>query len=194
MFKSIKEKFEKDILPRREELFGVKNIMAAPRIQKVVLNSRIKRGGAVTEEMVVSTLKKITGQQPVITKARLSISNFKIREGMAVGAVATLRGERALTFLDKLINVALPRVRDFSGLSTRGLDGRGNLTIGFNEHTVFPEVAGDDLAHLHGLEATVVTTAKNREQGLALLKELGFPFKRVEEKKEKRKKKEKKNV
>lgn len=191
MFTSIKEKFEKQVLPRRQELFGVKNIMAAPRIQKVALNSRIKRGGNVTEEMVVNTLKKITGQQPVITKARLSISNFKIREGMAVGARVTLRGERALTFLDKLINVALPRVRDFSGLSARGLDGRGNLTIGFNEHTVFPESAGDDLAHLHGLEVTVVTTAKNREQGLTLLKELGFPFKKVEEKKEKKKKEKK---
>lgn len=191
MFTSIKEKFEKQVLPRREELFGVENIMAAPRIQKVVLNSRIKHGGNVTEEMVVNTLKKITGQQPVITKARQSISNFKIREGMPVGAVVTLRGGRALTFLDKLINVALPRVRDFSGLSKRGLDNRGNLTVGFGEHTVFPEVAGDDLAHLHGLEVTVVTTAKNREQGLILLQELGFPFKKVEEKKEKKKKEKK---
>lgn len=193
MFKSIKEKFNQDVIPRRKELFGVDNIMAVPRIQKVVLNSRIKRGGNVTEEMVINTLRKISGQEPIKTKARISISNFKIREGMVVGAQITLRGGRMFDFLDKVINVTLPRVRDFSGLSTRGFDQGGNLTVGFIEHTVFPEVAGDDLAHLHGLEMTVVTTAKNKEHGLLLLKELGFPFKKVEEKKEKRKKKEKKD-
>lgn len=178
MYKSIKDKFNKDVLPQRAELFGVKNIMATPRIAKVVINARIKRGGNVTEEIVGKTLEKITGQKPIFTKSRQSISNFKIRAGMVVGAKVTLRGERALDFLDKFINVVLPRVRDFSGLPTTGFDGHGNLTIGLREHTVFPEVGGDDMAHLHGLELTIATTAGNDQAGLTLLSALGFPFKK----------------
>lgn len=177
MFKSIQQKFKDNVIPKRAELFGVKNIMATPRVSKVVLNARVRRGGNVGEEIVGQTLERITGQKPIMTRARQSISNFKIRAGMVVGAKATLRGRRALDFLDKFINVVLPRVRDFSGLATKGLDGHGNFTVGLPEHIVFPEVASDDMAHLHGLEVTVATTAKNDKDALVLLKALGFPFK-----------------
>lgn len=177
MFKSIKAKFAKEVLPQRQKLFGVTNVMAVPKIDKVVINARVRRGGNVGEEIVGKTLERITGQKPVFTKARKAISNFKIRQGMVVGAKATLRGGRALDFLDKFINVVLPRVRDFHGLPAQGLDGHGNFTVGLPEHIVFPEVASDDMAHLHGLEVTVATTAKNNKDALVLLKELGFPFK-----------------
>jgi len=178
MTTSIKEKFIKEIVPKRQELFGVSNVMATPKIEKVVINARIKKDGNIDEEAVASTVLKISGQKPVVTKARKSISNFKIREGMSVGVKVTLRGNRAVNFLDKLINVTLPRVRDFNGLDTKGFDKEGNYTIGLPEHIVFPEVAGDDMAHLHGLEITIKTTAKDKEKGLKLLKELGFPFKK----------------
>ncbi|OGY92051.1 MAG: 50S ribosomal protein L5 [Candidatus Komeilibacteria bacterium RIFCSPLOWO2_02_FULL_48_11] len=189
MWQSIQDKYKKNILPRREELFGVKNIMAAPRIDKVVLNARVKRGGTVNEEVVAKTLERLSGQKAVLTKARQSISNFKIREGLVVGAKVTLRGARALDFLDRLINIVLPRVRDFNGLSPLGFDGHGNYTVGLREHVVFPEAASDDMSQVHGLEITVATTAKNNEKALVLLKELGFPFKAKAEKKEKKHKK-----
>ena len=193
MWQSIKDKYQKNVLPRREALFGVKNIMAAPKIVKVVINGRVKRGGTVNEEVVGRTLERISGQKVVLTKARQSISNFKIREGMVVGAKVTLRGTRALDFLDRLVNIVFPRVRDFSGLSTLGFDGHGNYTVGLREQVVFPEVASDDMAQVHGLEITVATTAGNNDKALVLLKELGFPFKQGAEKKEKkRKKKERK--
>jgi len=169
----------------------VKNIMAAPKIVKVIINSRVKRGSNIGEEIVVKTLERISGQKPVLTKARQSISNFKIREGMVVGAKVTLRGARALDFLDKFVNVVLPRVRDFSGLSPLGLDGHGNFTIGLPEQMVFPEVANDDMAQTHGLEITVATTAKNNKDGLTLLTELGFPFKKNVTAADKKKKKKK---
>ncbi len=174
----IQEQFEKDILPKREELFGVKNPLATPRIEKVVINARVKKGGSADEESIIETLTTITGQKAVPTKARKSISNFKIREGMVVGAVVTLRGTRALSFLDKLIHVTLPRMRDFGGLNPKAFDGKGNYTLGVQEHNIFPEVAGDDVAHLHGLQITIKTTAENDAQGLALLTALGFPFKK----------------
>ena len=119
MFQSISQKFKEKVLPAREKLFGARNIMATPKIEKVALNARIKRGGQVTEEMIVSTMQRITGQKPIVTKAKKSISNFKIREDMPVGVKATLRGSRAVNFLDRLINITLPRVRDFSGLSEK---------------------------------------------------------------------------
>lgn len=167
--------------------------MATPRIEKVIVNARIKRGGTIGEEAVAKTLERITGQKPVLTKARKSISNFKIREGMVVGAKVTLRGERAMEFLGKLVNIVFPRVRDFSGLSALGLDGAGNYTVGLREQVVFPEAGNDDMSQVHGLEITVATTAKDNAQALTLLKELGFPFKQgVEKKEKKRKKKERK--
>jgi len=178
MFESIKKKYQEKIIPKREELFGVKNILATPKIEKIVLNTRIKQGQNVDEEFILKTLANISGQKANTTKARKSISNFKIREGMVVGSKVTLRGEKMVSFLDKLINVTLPRVRDFSGLDKKSFDKQGNYTIGLNEHNVFPESANDDVAHLHGIEITVKTTAKDNKQGFTLLKELGFPFKK----------------
>ncbi|MBU2575514.1 50S ribosomal protein L5 [Patescibacteria group bacterium] len=178
MFKSIIKKFKDDVAPKRKELFGISNIEATPKIEKVVLNVRIKQGGNVEEGAILETLSKISGQIANTTKARISISNFKIREGQVVGAKVTLRAKRAIDFLDKMINVTLPRVRDFSGLDKKGFDGKGNYTIGFSEHNAFPEVAGDDVSRLHGIEVTIVTTADNDEHGFNLLKTLGFPFKK----------------
>ena len=189
MWQSIQQKFTEKIIPRRAELFGVKNTMATPRLTKVVLNARIKRGGKADEEVVVNTLEKITGQKAVITKAKKSISNFKIREGQAVGVKVTLRGARLNHFLDKFINVVLPRVRDFSGLSPAALDNAGNATFGITEHLVFPEVGSDDMSKTHGLQICISTTAKNNKDALTLLKELGFPFKAAAEKVSKQAKK-----
>ena len=178
MLQSVSQNFKEKVIPQREELFGISNVNAVPTIEKVVINARIKKGGNVSEDVVVNTLTKITGQKPIITKARKSISNFKIREGMAVGAKVTLRGKRAYDFLDKLINITLPRVRDFSGISDKNIDGRSSLTMGINEHIVFPETASDDVSQMHGLQITIKTTATNSKDVLALLKELGFPFKK----------------
>jgi large subunit ribosomal protein L5 len=178
MYESIKKKYTEKIIPKREEFFGAKNILACPNIEKVVLNARIKQGGNIDEEFVLNTLAKISGQKANPTKARKSISNFKIRQGMSVGAKVTLRGKRAIDFLDRLINVTLARTRDFNGLDKKGFDGHGNFTIGLNEHNVFPESAGDDVAHLHGIEITINTSAGNDKDGFTLLKELGFPFKK----------------
>jgi len=178
MFTSITTTYLNRVLPNRGELFGVQNIHATPRIEKVVLNARVKRGSVVDEVKVLETLSRVTGQRAVATRARLSISNFKIREGQVVGGKVTLRGKRAADFLDRFIHVTLPRVRDFSGLSAKGFDGHGNYTAGFSEHNVFPEVAGDDIAKLHGIEITVVTSATNDKDGMTLLKTLGFPFKK----------------
>lgn len=178
MTNSITQLYETVVLPKREELFGVKNAMSCPRIKKVVLNARIKKGGTITEEVVSETLSRITGQKPVVTKAKKSISNFKIREGMPVGAMVTLRGKKAIDFLDRLIHVTLPRVRDFQGLSTGCFDKQGNYTLGLTEHIVFPEVATDDMGKLHGLQIVINTTATNKKDAHALLSALGFPFKK----------------
>ncbi|MFH1145757.1 MAG: 50S ribosomal protein L5 [bacterium] len=157
---------------------GVKNPMALPRVQKVTINvglGQAKQDPKLTD-VVVSTLTRITGQKPVLTKAKKSISSFKIREGMTVGAKVTLRGKRMWEFLDKLVSLALPRVRDFSGLSSNSFDRQGNYTIGFREHLVFPEIKSDEVEKIHGLELTISTTAKNEEQTKILLLALGFPF------------------
>lgn len=178
MFKAIATTYREEVLPKRQDLFGVRNIHATPRIEKVVVSARAKRGGSADAREVLATLSKITGQKAIPTKARLSISNFKIREGQPLGAKATLRGARAHDFLDRLVNVTFPRARDFSGLSPKGFDGHGNFTVGFPEHNAFPEVAHADVASLHGLEVTVVTSAGNDADALTLLKTLGFPFKK----------------
>ncbi|MBI2637130.1 MAG: 50S ribosomal protein L5 [Parcubacteria group bacterium] len=178
MPKPIAARYREDVVPKRESLFGVQNVHATPRIEKVVLNARVPRGGGVGEEKVLSTLAKISGQRAVPTRARLSISNFKIRQGQILGAKVTLRGTRAYDFLDRLINVTFPRARDFSGLSAKGFDGRGNYTVGFGEHNAFPEVAGDDVSQLHGLEVTIATSAPSDRDALTLLTALGFPFKK----------------
>jgi large subunit ribosomal protein L5 len=171
------EKYEKEAAPQVMAKFGLKNRMAVPKLVKVVLNVGLKQG--IKDPKFVDhaekVLSKITGQKPVKTLAKKSISNFKIRQGMVVGMMVTLRGQRMFDFIDKLVNVTLPRVRDFRGLSPKTVDHHGNLSIGFKEFIAFPEVRPEDTDYIHGLELTVVTTAKDKEKGLALLRAVGFP-------------------
>ena len=173
------EKFKKKIIPELKKQFGLKNDLEVPRIEKVVLNVGLGKSlkDANFLDNVESTLMRITGQKPIKTKAKKSISNFKIRKGMVIGMKVTLRGQRMYDFLEKLVDVVLPRVRDFRGLTAKAIDQGGNLNIGIKEHLAFPEIKADEIEKLHGLEIAVVTTAKNREEGRALLTAFGFPFK-----------------
>jgi len=173
------EKFKKKIIPELKKQFGLKNDLEVPRIEKVVLNVGLGKSlkDASFLDNVESTLMRITGQKPIKTKAKKSISNFKIRKGMVIGMKVTLRGQRMFDFLEKLVDVVLPRVRDFRGLTAKAIDQGGNLNIGIKEHLAFPEIKADEIEKLHGLEIAVVTTAKNREEGRALLTAFGFPFK-----------------
>lgn len=175
----LRKKYIEEIRPALKEEFGLKNDLAVPRLEKITVN--VGLGKSLEDpkftETAVDTLVRITGQKPVMTRAKKSISNFKIRQGMAVGAKTTLRNDRMYDFLDKLLNIALPRVRDFRGISKKTVDGQGNMNIGFSEHIVFPEIKSDEVERLHGLEVAMTTTAKDREQGLALFSALGMPFK-----------------
>ncbi|RME39250.1 MAG: 50S ribosomal protein L5 [Deltaproteobacteria bacterium] len=176
----LKEKYEKELVPRLKEELGLKNVMQVPRVEKVVVNMGL--GEAIQNikvlESAAEELERITGQKPVITKAKKSIAQFKLREGMPIGVMVTLRRERAYEFLDRLINIALPRVRDFKGVSPRAFDGRGNYTLGIREQIIFPEIDLDKIDKVKGLNITVVTTAQTDEQGRALLRELGMPFRK----------------
>ncbi|TAL20596.1 50S ribosomal protein L5 [Patescibacteria group bacterium] len=174
----LKERYKKIAVPALIKEFGYKNHLSVPRVTKAVINVGIsaKNNDPKFFETAESSLRRITGQKPVRTLAKKSISNFKIRKNMTVGMMVTLRGERLYSFLEKLINVTLARVRDFRGLSPKSVDSRGNLTIGFREHVAFPEIRSDEVERVHGLEVTVVTNACSREESLALLKQLGFPF------------------
>jgi len=176
----IKEKYNKVVAPALKEKFGYKNNLAIPKIEKVVVNIGTGQGlkDAKFNEVAEATLQRITGQQPVKAAAKKSISNFKIREGLVVGMMVTLRGKRMEDFIDKLINVTLPRVRDFQGLSVKSVDPQGNLNIGFSEHIAFPEIKSDEVEKIHGLQISVVTSAKTKDEGLELLRLLGFPFKK----------------
>lgn len=175
---TFKERYQRDAIPVLERTFGYRNRLAIPRVTKVVVHVGTGAGlkDAKVLETAEATLRRITGQAPVKTLAKKSIANFKIRQGMTVGLKVTLRGQRMEDFLTKLIHVALPRVRDFRGLDPHIVDSRGNITIGFREHLVFPEIKSDEVERLHGLEVVIDTTAKTREEGLALLQGLGFPF------------------
>jgi len=174
---NMKEKYFKEIRPALAAAGGYKNTLAAPRVTKVTLNIGINSGADVKiQEVGAKTLMTITGQKPVATKAKKSISNFKIREGMVVGLKVTLRGQRLYDFLEKLVRAALPRIRDFRGLSPKLIDKQGNLSIGFKEHTAFPEINPTEIDRLHGLEVVITTTAKTQAEGLALFRALGFPF------------------
>jgi large subunit ribosomal protein L5 len=174
----LKDKYEKDVVPRLTKEFGITNPMAVPRIVKVVCN--IGLGEAPRQPKLldgaVDELTAIAGQKPVVRKARKSIAQFKLREGMQIGCAVTLRRDRMFEFLDRLINVALPRVRDFRGLSPKGFDGRGNYTMGIRDHLIFPEIDYTKVEHPKGMNVTVVTTAKTDDQARFLLQELGFPF------------------
>jgi len=166
--------------------FHYKNAMAAPKLKKIVLN--VGTGTAVKKDKnkndaIADRLAKITGQKPAMRGAKKSIASFKIRLGDPIGIVATLRGKRMYAFLEKLINVALPRTKDFRGISCKAVDNVGNLTIGIKEHTIFPETADEDIKDVFGLSITLVSTAKNKEEGLAFYELLGIPFKKEEEKK-----------
>lgn len=176
----LEQRYKKDIIPQLMKQFEIKNAQAVPTLSKITVNVGVGRaqGDKKIIDNVVSTLTRITGQKPVLTKSRKSISNFKLREGMVVGVMVTLRRQRMYEFFDKLINVTLPRVRDFQGIKKTAVDADGNLNIGFKEHLVFPEIMTDSIEHIHGLEVAVTTTAKNREQGYRLFELLGIPFKK----------------
>ncbi|MCK5061044.1 50S ribosomal protein L5 [Candidatus Parcubacteria bacterium] len=180
----LQEQYKKHIIPKLKKQFGYKNDLEAPKLTKVVINVGFGRHNKEKQyiEAVASGLKRISGQQPILTKAKKSISSFKIREGMTIGAAVTLRGKRMYDFVDKLINVSFPRVRDFRGISKKGVDRNGNMTVGFKEHTAFPEIKVDEVENVFGLEVCLATSAKSKEQGLALFKLMGFPFKNKENK------------
>lgn len=177
----LKEKYNKQVLPQLMEKFGYKNKLAAPKITKVTINVGVGKGLTDTSfnELVINTLNRITAQKPSPIKAKKSIAAFKIREGMIVGYKVTLRGQRMYDFLNKLVHIAFPRVRDFHGLEpTKNIDENGNMSLGFKEHVVFPEISFDEVEKLHGLEISITNTAKTREEGFTLFSLLGFPFKK----------------
>ncbi|MDR3592072.1 MAG: 50S ribosomal protein L5 [Negativicutes bacterium] len=174
----LKDKYMNEVAPAMMEKFGYKNVMQIPKVEKVVVNMGV--GEAVANPKVldaaVNDLMAIVGQRPIITKAKKSIAAFKIRAGMAIGTKVTLRGERMYQFLDKLVNVALPRVRDFRGVSPSSFDGRGNYTMGIKEQLIFPEIEYDKIDKIRGMDIIIVTTAKSDEEARELLKLMGMPF------------------
>lgn len=176
----MKEKYQNEVVPALRKQFNYSNVMMVPRISKVVVN--IGLGEALDNpkaiDAAVEDLQKITGQKPQLRKARKSIAAFKLREGRIIGVRVTLRGDRMWDFLDRLINIALPRVRDFRGISPNSFDGRGNYTLGLRDQLVFPEIEYDKVDKLRGMEISIVTTAQNDEEGRALLAHLGMPFKK----------------
>ncbi len=175
----LKAKYNNEIKKALQDEFGYENVMQIPGLVKVVVNTGV--GEAARDSKVidgaVDDLTKITGQKPIVTKARKSIAQFKLREGQPIGAHVTLRGDRAWEFVDRLVNLALPRIRDFRGLSDKQFDGNGNYTFGLTEQSVFHEIDQDRIDRVRGFDITVVTTAKNDDEGRALLRHLGFPFK-----------------
>jgi large subunit ribosomal protein L5 len=175
----LKQTYRDDIVPTLQKEFGFSNVMQVPTVTKVVVNMGV--GDAARDSKLIEgalrDLTDITGQKPRVTKARLSIAQFKLREGQPIGAHVTLRGDRMWEFLDRLLSIALPRIRDFRGLSPKQFDGRGNYTFGLNEQSMFHEIDQDKIDRVRGMDITVVTTADNDEEGRALLRLLGFPFK-----------------
>ena len=174
----LKERYDTVVRAQLKEQLGLRNIMEAPRLEKIVVNMGV---GKATQqpslvEGAVRDLEVITGQKPVVTRARKSIAGFKLRQGMAIGAKVTLRGDRAWEFLDRLIALAIPRIRDFRGLSPRSFDGRGNYTFGLSEQLVFPEIDYDRIDTTRGMDITICTTARNDAEGRAFLDAFGFPF------------------
>jgi len=174
----LKELYQKEISKKLKDEFSIGNVMAVPKLEKIVLNMGM--GEAVANPKIIDSavdeLTIIAGQKPVVTKAKKSIASFKLREGVAIGTMVTLRGARMYEFLDRLISIALPRVRDFRGVPTRAFDGRGNYTLGIRDHLIFPEIDMTKVDKAKGMNITIVTTAKNDEQARFLLRELGMPF------------------
>jgi len=175
---AIKQYYDNEVLPQLIETFAYKNRLEVPRLQKIVLNMGL--GEAIQNIKVLDSaqeeLKEITGQAPVITRAKKSVAAFKVREGMPIGCMVTLRRRRMYDFFDRLVNFALPRVRDFRGVSGKAFDGKGNYTLGIKEHIIFPEVDYDKIDTLKGLNITIVTSARNNEEGKELLRLMGMPF------------------
>jgi len=174
----LKLRYRKEGVPALMKELGVKNPYQVPRLEKIVVNMGLGEALAINKilESAVDQLGAITGQRPVVTRARKSIANFKLRQGQAIGCAVTLRGDRMYEFLDRLISVALPRVRDFKGVSPKAFDGKGNYTLGVREQIIFPEINYDQIEKVKGLNISFVTTAKNDEQGLALMRHFGVPF------------------
>ena len=177
----LKEKYEKEVVKSMMEKFNYKNVMEVPKLEKVVINMGLGEAAHNPKviDFAVNDLMTITGQRPVVTKAKKSIAGFKLRKGMSIGAKVTLRGKRMWDFVDKLINVALPRVRDFRGVSQKSFDGRGNYNLGVKEQLIFPEIDYDKIDKVRGMDICIVTTAKTDEEAGELLKLLGMPFKAV---------------
>jgi large subunit ribosomal protein L5 len=174
----LRDKYKNEIAPALAKEFGIENPMAIPKVEKVIVNMGV--GEAIANSKVLDTaveeLRSVTGQKPVVTKAKKSIAAFKLRQGMSIGTMVTLRGERMYEFLDRLISVALPRVRDFRGISGKAFDGRGNYTLGVREQLIFPEIDFNKVDKTRGMNISIVTTAKSDEQARSLLKALGMPF------------------
>ena len=176
----LKQQLKKEIMPKLKEKFGYKNVMAVPTVKKVVVNAGVGRHSKEKNfiETVDSAITRITGQKPIQTKAKKSISSFKVREGQVVGVAVTLRGDKMYDFLEKLVKISFPRIRDFRGLNEKNVDRTGNLTVGFKENIAFPEIRADEIDIVHGLEVSIATSAKTREAGLELFRLMGFPFKK----------------
>ena len=174
----IKEKYLTEAVPALQQKFGYKNVMQIPRLEKIVINMGLGdcKDNAKALESAVAELTQIAGQKPLVTKAKKSVANFKLRQGMNVGAKVTLRGARMEEFMDKLVNIALPRVRDFRGVSAKAFDGRGNYSLGVREQLIFPEIEYDKVEKIRGMEMIFVTTAKTDEEAKELLRLLGMPF------------------
>jgi large subunit ribosomal protein L5 len=174
----LKDKYTKDIVPALKQKFNYKSVMQVPKIEKICINKGM--GIAVTDkkliDVAIEEITNITGQKAVATRSKKAISNFKLRENMPIGVRVTLRGDRMYEFLDRLMNIALPRVRDFRGVSAKGFDGRGNYTLGVKEQIIFPEISIDKVNKISGMDITFVTTAKSDEESYELLKEFGMPF------------------
>lgn len=180
MTSRLKEKYINEVVPFLVERFKYENIMQVPRLEKVVLNMGLgsSKENPKVIESAVKELETITGQHPIVTKARKSIANFKLREGMNVGVKVTLRGEKMYDFLDKFMNISLPRVRDFRGISSKSFDGRGNYAVGIKEQLIFPEIEYDMVDQIRGMDIVVVTTANTDEEAKELLEKMGMPFKK----------------
>lgn len=178
MLQNLKEKYQEVIVPKLKEQFGYTNIHQVPRLEKVIINRGLGEASQ-NAKALESSLKELTiisGQKPVVTRAKKAIAGFKIREGMPVGVMVTLRGEKMYAFLDRLIHISLPRIRDFRGISAKSFDGRGNYSLGVREQLIFPEIDYDTIDQIRGFDIAIVTTANTDEEGRALLKEMGMPF------------------
>lgn len=178
MLQNLKEKYQEVIVPKLKEQFGYTNIHQVPRLEKVIINRGLGEASqnAKALESSIKELTIISGQKPVVTRAKKAIAGFKIREGMPVGVMVTLRGEKMYAFLDRLIHISLPRIRDFRGISAKSFDGRGNYSLGVREQLIFPEIDYDTIDQIRGFDIAIVTTANTDEEGRALLKEMGMPF------------------